>query len=515
MDSTGGALAGCTWGRGDAVHDQEDNVTSTFIKRAAVIAASATCAVATTALTVPASAAPLEAPSAYVVVQKGTGTAQAVNAVRAAGGVVIQEWPQIGVVIASADDDRFDNIARTRPGIVEAGPTRNMHAYQAPSAVVPDGVPTGVGKGTGRGDDTKEPLNANQWDMRLINADKAHRYTDGSRNVTVGVLDSGIEADHPDLANNVDPRQSVSCIERGVPNTDPKAWQPTTSSHGTHVSGTIAAARNGVGIVGVAPNVRLASVKVVDDDGFIYPEYAICGFIWAADKGMEVTNNSYYVDPYNLWCRSKKDERAAILSVERAIKYSEKKNVVNVAASGNSNWDLSKTITDTTSPNNGSEEPTTRVYEPGDCTNMPTEVSNTVSVSSVGPTSKKSSFSNFGKGTIDVTAPGGDSRVPANTPDANGRILSTVLDGKWGYSQGTSMASPHVAGVVALLRSAEPYLDAKQSLKALNKDADPLVCPKLYDSNGDGVADAVCEGGRTGSGFYGSGLVDSLDAVLP
>lgn len=320
---------------------------TTFMKKAAVLGAALGCAVAASAVAVPATAAPTEGPTSFVVVQGGTGTDKAVAAIDAAGGTVVQEWPQIGVVIATANDDTFDDEARTEPGIVAAGPTRNMRAYQPTAGITPDGVVQGLGPGTSGGDDTKEPLNANQWDMRQIGADKAHLITDGNRDITVGVLDSGIEADHPDLAPNVDASQSVSCVDRGVPNTDPKAWQPTNSMHGTHVAGSIGAARNGVGIVGVAPNVKLASVKVVDDDGYIYPEYAICGFVWAADKGMEVTNNSYFIDPYYLWCKANRDEQATILAVQRALKYSEKKDVVNVAAAGNSGWDLSKPITDT------------------------------------------------------------------------------------------------------------------------------------------------------------------------
>lgn len=483
---------------------------STFIKKAAVIAATASSAVAMTAVTAPAGAAPIEHPTAFVVVQSGTGTAKAVAAVRTSGGTVIQEWPQIGVVLASATDDTFDDRARMARGIVAAGPTRAMQAFQPTSGIVPDGEVQGLGAGTKGGNDSTEPLNANQWDMRQIGADKAHQKTDGNRRITVGVLDSGIEADHPDLAANVDASKSVSCTDRGIPDTDPKAWQPTTSDHGTHVAGTIAAARNGVGIVGVAPNVKLASVKVVDDDGFIYPEYAICGFLWAADKGMQVTNNSYYIDPFALWCKTNIDEKAAITAVERALKYSEKKDVVNVAAAGNSGWDLSKPITDTGSPNNGTPYPRDT---DNNCYDMPTEIGNTITVSSVGATATKSYFSNWGRGVVDVTAPGGDSRVAADTPDKNGRILSTVVGGTWGYKQGTSMASPHTAGVVALLRGTDMRLNARESIKALGKDADTVACPTFYDANNDGVNDATCEGKKSGSGYYGAGLIDALDAV--
>ena len=90
----------------------------------------------------------------------------------------------------------------------------------------------------------------------MIKADQANAVNRGSRNVLVGVLDSGIEATHPDLAPNIDAANSVGCTNEGVADTSPAAWAPTTSDHGTHVAGTIAAAQNGIGIAGVAPNVQ-------------------------------------------------------------------------------------------------------------------------------------------------------------------------------------------------------------------------------------------------------------------
>jgi subtilisin family serine protease len=481
------------------------------------LSVTAACGATAFTLAAPAGAAPLQAPTAFVVLQGGTGTDKASAATRAAGGTVTQEWPQIGLVIAEASDDTFDDRVRKMRGIVGAGPTRALQAFSAPTAPAA-GVPAGLGPGTAGGDDTAEPLNSQQWDMRMIKADKAHLATDGNRDVTVGVLDSGIEADHPDLAANIDPAQSVSCVDKGRPDTSPSAWGRSTSDHGTHVAGTIAAARNGVGIVGVAPNVRLAAVKVVDDDGYIYPEYAICGFVWAAEKGMEVTNNSYFIDPYYLWCKSNKDERAVITAVERALRYADKKDVVNVASAGNSRWDLSKPIDDTGSPNNlpEGEEPEVR-HTDHRCYDMPAELPNVVTVSSVGPTAEKAYYSNFGKNVIDVTAPGGDAWLDWNAPKSNAAdaILSTTAGGKWGYKQGTSMAGPHAAGVVALVRGAEPGLSAKQAVRVLTREADTLACPELYDYTDDNVADATCEGGAKGTGFYGAGMVDALEAVTP
>ena len=245
--------------------------------------------------------------------------------------------------------------------------------------------------------------------MQMIKADQAHTITDGSRNVLVGVLDSGIDADHPDLVANLDVANSVNCVDAGRPSTT--GWEPTTSDHGTHVAGTIAAARNGVGIVGVAPNVRMASVKVVNDDGFIYPEYAVCGFVEAGLKHMDVTNNSYYVDPFEFYCDDQPDQHAAKEAVRRAVNWSTDQGVVHAAAAGNSGKDLSdKTLlTDTGSPDDGT--PVTRKLN-NTCGDIPTELDGVVTVSSVQRfpagtlDSRLSSFSNRGLGVIDVAAPG-------------------------------------------------------------------------------------------------------------
>ncbi len=219
----------------------------------------------------------------------------------------------------------------------------------------------------------------------MIKADQAHKITDGSRNVLVGVLDSGIDPDHPDLAANIDVADSVNCTDAGRPDLSATGWYPTTSDHGTHVAGTIAAARNGVGIVGVAPNVRMAAVKVVNDDGFIYPEYAVCGFVWAGLKHMDVTNNSYYVDPFEFYCEDQPDQYAAKEAVRRAVTWSTKQGVVHAAAAGNSAHDLSdkSSFNDTTSPD---DQPTAghvdRTLNSG-CEDIPTELDGVVTVSSM------------------------------------------------------------------------------------------------------------------------------------
>jgi subtilisin family serine protease len=495
----------------------------------ALVAATVGACVASVCAATAAPAAAQDGPVAHFVVlgpQHGS-LHRTEQSIRAAGGQVLQAWPQIGVVIATSASADFAATVRHKPGVAAAGASRNLVELSQAAAAASRAAAAQKQEMLEQADAvtektvdmvrtagavTPEPLEANQWDLRMIKSDKANAISGGSRRVLVGVLDSGIEATHPDLAANVDASKSVGCTNDGVPDTSPAAWAPTTSTHGTHVAGEIAAARNGIGVAGVAPNVRLASVKVVDDGGFIYPEYAICGFIWAAEHGMDVTNNSYFIDPWFLWCKTDADQAAVVQAVKRAVDYSVRKDVVNVAAMGNSNWDLSHPITDTGSPDNGT--PITRTVG-NECVDLPDELPGVVSVSSVGPEGRKAYYSNYGIIEADVTAPGGDRMQVANTPDANGRILSTVVGGGYGYLQGTSMASPHTAGVVALIRSTHPGYSVGQVFGSLGARADRIPCPPggAYDPDGTGVWAATCQGGQSGRGFYGAGLVDALDAV--
>ncbi|KQT89338.1 peptidase S8 [Marmoricola sp. Leaf446] len=435
------------------------------------------------------------------------------RAVERSGGVVVQSWPAIGVVVAHSrnGDFRADVAKASGRALESVGATRSVAvtegtptAAQAPWGPGASGYQKGAKKAT-NGDvgseptvaTTSDPRESEQWDLRMIKADQAHRITDGNRNVLVGVLDSGIDPDHPDLAPNIDTRSSVNCSAAGRPDTSATGWYPTTSDHGTHVAGTIAAARNGVGIVGVAPNVRMASVKVVNDDGFIYPEYAVCGFMWAAQQGMDVTNNSYYVDPFMYYCDDQVDQHAAKEAVRRAVAWSEDRGVVSAAAAGNASTDLATNTRDTTSPDDGAT--VDRQLNSG-CEDIPTELPGVVTVSSVqqfpagSGQSRLSSFSNRGLGKIDVAAPGST-------------ILSTIVAGNgYGTKSGTSMASPHVAGVLALMKSAHPERTPAQMVAALRAQADDKPCSAS-------TAGPACVGTPEDNSYFGEGMVDALDAV--
>ena len=375
----------------------------------------------------------------YVVNTKATpGHVRKVEeAVEAAGGTVLSSYNQLGVVVAQSTNPDFRTAVRAGHNgreVQSVGATRTAAVSEGPA-----GAGTASAAGLKAVDETQatpvlDPREGEQWDMVQIKADQAHQITDGSRQVLVGINDSGVDDTHPDLAPNFDAQDSVNCVNNGVPNTTPGAWRPTTSSHGTHVAGTVAAARNGVGIVGVAPGVRIASVKVVNDDGFIYPEYSICGIVWAAEHHMDVTNHSYFIDPFEFWCMDNGDQGAVQEAVRRAYEWAADRGTLSVAAAGNSNYDLANKTTDNGSPNDTTPVP--RQIN-NNCLDMPTELPGVITVASTTQAGARSSFSNFGLNKIDVAAPGSS-------------ILSTLPGGRWGLMSGTSMASPHVTGVAAL-----------------------------------------------------------------
>jgi subtilisin family serine protease len=459
-----------------------------------------------------------------VLAPQGAKTDPAAARVAAAKGTVVANYDQIGVlVVRSTNPDFATQVKGT--GVESVAATTGLGSALDEGETVEVSAADVV---NATGDPTKEPLYGQQWDMNMIHVPQAHAVTTGSTDVVVGVLDSGISSSHPDLATQIAKDKSTSCLG-GVIDTTESAWNPTTSDHGTHVAGTIAAAINGVGVTGVAPGVKVAAVKVVDDGGFIYPEAAVCGFIWAAEHGMRVTNNSYYIDPWEFNCRNDARQRPVWQAVQRAIRYSNSKGVLNVASAGNSNVDLAHKTVDTGSPDNVPEDQ----FETRDinsaCLDLPAEAPGVVTVSAVGPTGAKSYYSSYGLGVVDVTAPGGDTRfrtkgASRNLPDG---ILSTtwglddegnVVNG-WGIKQGTSMSGPHATGVAALALSAHPDMTPGQLASFLERTSVAQSCPEgvynpapLISATNPHLYDATCSGGERNS-FYGAGMVDAYNVV--
>ncbi|WP_460393580.1 S8 family peptidase [Actinophytocola sediminis] len=436
-----------------------------------------------------------------VLFDGGTARTGAAGEITAACGTLTGYYPEIAVAVATSPDPEFDerlghDRAFSAQRVVDAqqGPRKDdgTDSTQALVTTHPAAVST-----VDRSDE--------QWDMDLVGAPEARRTNPGSKDVVVGVLDSGVDPGHPDLRKALAPSLSAGCLS-GVPDTAPDAWVPTASAHGTHVAGTIAAADDARGTTGVAPGVRVAAVKVVDDEGFIFPEYAVCGLMWASANGMAVTNNSYFVDPWLLTC-NRDSERVVFEAVRRAVDHATTHGVLTVAAATNEATDLA----DPTGRTEGA-----RTMD-ASCKVLPAGLRGVVAVSAVGPDEVKSSYSSYGLGVIDVAAPGGEPKPAATKPEgeqADSCVLSTVPGGYDRYC-GTSMATPHVSGVAALLASEHPEASPQKLTQLLTEQADAIPCPADYDLDDTGAQDAYCEGYAPYNGFYGHGLVDATAAVAP
>jgi len=462
----------------------------------------------------------------YLVVYTTSASDQEAAAlVRSAGGTLVHNYSEIGVAVARSNrtdftskvkaDARVDSVASTSVGVTKL---RN----EEPDAHGSDGSPS-VTPAPG------DSLSGLQWDMTQIHAFQAQSITAGKRSVTVGDIDTGADFNHPDLSPNIDLSKSASCIG-GSANTAPSAWKDD-NGHGTHTAGTIAAARNGIGIVGVAPGVKLAVIKAGDKDGFFFPEAVVCAFMWAGSHHINVTNNSYFADPWYWNCPSHPAEAAILTAEKRAIRFATNHGVLNIAAAGNFSDDLAHPTQDRQSPDD-----TTPVTRPVDssCKIVPVEIPGVLGVSADGNLRMKSFYSNYGLGVIQVTAPGGDSVLQRTTAAPNGRVLSSfpnypvgitclrpVFEGttKYCYLQGTSMASPHVAGLAALIESMG-VRQPRDVSEIIAETADPIACPSaaqlaLYapfpSVNND--APQQCEGSRSFNGWYGHGEVNALEAV--
>ena len=457
----------------------------------------------------------------YLVLYKGQAVpAGAATTITNAGGTLVYSYDAIGVAIARSDNPSFrDNLlkdSRVNGAAATAG-----FATKIENDTSTDG--TSVTPNTpAPGSDNLSGL---QWDMDQISAPQARAINGGSPSVTVGDIDTGLDFTHPDLAPNVDFTKSVSCIG-GVPNTAPSAWMDD-NGHGTHTAGTIAAAKNGIGIVGVAPNVKIAGIKAGDAAGFFFPETVVCAFMWAGTHNIQVTNNSYFADPWYFNCKNDPVQRAIWEAERRAIRFAMQNGTVVVTAAGNFADDLAHPTMDLQSPDNTTPVPREVTNA---CAVVPVEVAGVIGVTADGNKAFKSFYSSYGVGTTQVIAPGGDSILQITAAAPNGRVLSTypaslmstcvrkVFDGAatYCYLQGTSMASPHVAGVAALIVSTGVTSPGAVAAK-INNTADPMACPDttmyaFFPSQNNGAPQS-CQGGKGYNGFNGHGQVNALSAI--
>ncbi len=464
----------------------------------------------------------------YIVLYKTQSvSADAANAIAGAGGTMVATYDAIGVVIARSDNDAFRSNLMKNSAVQGVAATEKF-ATRLPDEGVNDSAAAPVAPSTpAPGSDNLSGL---QWDMVQIHSPEARAINGGSSAILVGDIDTGLDYTHPDLAPNVDDAASANCVSgAAVPG---KVAANDDNGHGTHTAGTIAAAKNTIGIVGVAPNVKIAGIKAGNSAGFFFPEAVVCAFMWAGSHHINVTNNSYFADPWYFNCKNDPVQRAIWEAERRAIRFAMKNGTVVVAAEGNFSDDLAHPTMDLQSPDNTTPVPREVTNA---CAVVPVEVPGVIGVTANGNLQLKSYYSSYGVGSANVIAPGGDRRLQITAAAPNGRVLSTfpaalnpggalaVFDcsvspcASYLYLQGTSMASPHAAGVAALIASRGITNPGAIAAK-LQNTADPIDCPPdlsiyaPFPSVNNG-APQVCQGTLDYNSFNGNGQINALSAV--
>ena len=331
-------------------------------------------------------------PTRYIVLYEPNASPAALQAaVKQADGRILRANSKVGVATVVSSNTRFraeaarsaviDGVARNvpigkarpslRPKVSEEQLRALRRAAQGTKAAPPKRAPGG----TPDGHNPPEPLAPLQWDMRMIHAtpDGSYHKEKGSNRVLVGILDTGIDGNHPDIASNFNrslsrnftvdiPLIDGPCAEeRDGSCNDPN--DVDENSHGTHVASTVASPINNLGVAGVAPNVTLVNLRAGQDSGFFFLQASVDALTYAGDHGIDVANMSYFIDPWLYNCGNplhpvpqdspvdQAEQRTIIDAAQRALDYAHQHGVTLVAALGNSNTDVGLPTSDGQSPN--------------------------------------------------------------------------------------------------------------------------------------------------------------------
>lgn len=509
----------------------------------------------------------------YLVFYADGARDRAVAAIEKDGGTALSTEAKLGYVVARGPGDGFIEDLSASDAVAGVSSDRRIGSATAFSgAGSPGRAPASdireiVSPG-------EEPLAGRQWDMKMMGAtaDGSYATAPGSKKVLVGIIDTGVDGEHPDIAPNFNrelsrnfvtdrPKDSVGenfdgpCEFKGCK--DPVDWDD--DGHGTHVASTIGSPINGLGVAGVAPNVSLVNLRAGQDSGTFFLKPSLDALTYAADAGIDVVNMSYYVDPWLFNCAANPadskaeqlEQRGVITGMQRALDYARAHDVTLISALGNGMTDLGRPKADTLSPDYPSGAARPRKVD-NSCINVPAESKGVISVSALGESGRKAYYSDYGVEQTDLSAPGGDEydgtgesditrTILAAAPekamrtqnliDADGRpksrsVVRDCHDGTcayYHYLAGTSMAAPHATGVAAILISrfgkpgkggvAMPPADVERLLYA---SAVRKPCPSphtyVYRLAGQKIPQ-TCEGGTARNGFYGRGVVSAAGAA--
>jgi subtilisin family serine protease len=391
--------------------------------------------------------------------------------VEARGGTLVRVDEGIGMAVTSglsdADAEAIagpsnavrDLEARWVPTLEEA---QGLVAEDAVIAPEPSATP-------------KSPLTAafylagQQWDMQQIHADAAWAQgRTGIPSVRVAILDTGLDPDHIDENGTViDQKTSTFFTPSISPDAGPR-WEDD-HYHGTHVGGTVTT--NNIGTAGVAPNVTLVAVKVLDASGSGSFADIISGIYYATNVHVQVINMS--IGAY--FERNGKEAAQLVRLLNKAIDYAHAHEVLVVSAAGNSNIDL---------------------QHDQNYIQVPCEAGVQMCISATGVTDTKASYSNYGTDAIDVAAPGGDFDrlvlAPCSSHSVNPALAACKSRRRYVFLAGTSMAAPHVAGLGAYLDSQfGGTLTASQLITSIEQHADDLGKPGTDPVYGKGRINVV------------------------
>lgn len=368
----------------------------------------------------------------FLLVANGQSLPKGLEASVARAGGTVTESYSFGVAVVEAPAS-FRGVAGTT-AVLDAGFTVDLGTQIAAD---PDQLPPDSGN--------DDPFFDLQWGHVPVGAVEAWEDGVTGEGVRVAVLDTGFDLDHPDLAPNIDLDSSMDFTGEGLSYTI-----DDTFSHGTHVAGTIAAADNGFGTIGVAPDAELILVKVLRDEGSGSFSDVFEGIVHATDEGADVINMSLGdVQPRN---SAEEDITAVANAMNKAVRYAYQNGTTVVVSAGNDAHDLDGD---------------------GNMVRFMTSAPHAIGISAYAPTGwategwdgnffVPASYTNYGTSMVDFSAPGGDTAYPGEESCTVGGLarpcwvfdlVFSTGNGGWYWSAGTSMASPHAAGIAALIIS--------------------------------------------------------------